>query len=93
MPASSGKTSKMIELESGSFFFKPAVIEADAGEIDIKVKNNQGYHTFVIDELNVREVINTGETIKFTAAPGRYTYYCDVPGHRENGQVGSLIVN
>lgn len=85
-------SSTVIELETGSFFFKPDTITADAGEINILVKKNQGYHLFVIDELNVRQVINEGETIKFTAKPGTYTYYCGVPGHRGNGQEGTLVV-
>jgi nitrite reductase (NO-forming) len=52
-------------------------------------------HDFIIDELGVStsEVPGGGsETVTINAAPGTYEYYCAVPGHKEFGMVGTLIV-
>lgn len=84
-----------IEIESRSFFFKPDVFEVKAGEkITVSVKSF-GDHTFVIDELGVNAKTPDGQTTKIEFTPtkkGVYRYYCSLPGHREAGQVGTLIV-
>ncbi len=52
-------------------------------------------HSFDIDELNVHVPVASGKqgVVLFTPTqPGSYTFYCGVPGHREAGMVGTLIV-
>ena len=52
-------------------------------------------HDFVIDEFDAHVVADAGETATggFTAAAaGRFTYYCSVPGHRDAGMTGALVV-
>jgi nitrite reductase (NO-forming) len=52
-------------------------------------------HSFDIDELNVHigAAPDTQGLILFTpTTPGTYTFYCGVPGHRELGMEGTLIV-
>ncbi|MCC7359835.1 MAG: cupredoxin domain-containing protein [Anaerolineales bacterium] len=52
-------------------------------------------HSFDIDELDVHASMPPGEAALalFTpTAPGIYTFYCNVPGHREAGMIGTLIV-
>ena len=49
----------------------------------------------VIDELDVHVAADGGGTAEggFRAdEPGRYTYYCSVPGHRDAGMEGTLVV-
>ena len=52
-------------------------------------------HNFNIDELGISsgdvQPGNTGE-VTINAEAGEYTYYCNVPGHREAGMVGTLTV-
>jgi plastocyanin len=82
----------VVTLVSGDYFFNPSNVTAQAGEITIVISDNSGIHTFVIDELGVNEVINTGTTFTFTAEPGTYRFYCDVSNHEALGMVGTLVV-
>jgi uncharacterized cupredoxin-like copper-binding protein len=51
-------------------------------------------HNFSIDELGVSVDIAPGETkqVVINAPAGTYEYYCNIPGHKEAGMVGTLIV-
>lgn len=83
-----------ITLDSGNFFFKPSKITLKKDEtVRIKVTND-GLHTFTIDELFVNQSLRGSEvTFDFTPEKaGTFTYYCAIPGHRERGQFGTLVV-
>ena len=84
-----------IDMVSGNFFFEPNTITASPGEsIRIEFTENSGFHTFVIDELDLSFSITEGEGLKFTAPtePGSYAFYCDIGSHRAFGMEGTLIV-
>lgn len=82
-----------INITSGNFFFRPSSVSVDKGEVTVTVEENAGTHTFVIDDLGVKESLLSGTSFTFTAdIPGSYQYYCDVPGHKEQGMLGSLQV-
>jgi plastocyanin len=52
-------------------------------------------HDWVVDELDVViGPLSGGETASGTvnAEAGEYEYYCSIPGHKEAGMVGKLIV-
>lgn len=54
-------------------------------------------HDFTVDELGIHEVLDPGgDTVMITipedAEPGEYVFYCSVPGHREAGMEGTLII-
>jgi plastocyanin len=52
-------------------------------------------HNFNIDALNVHSTtLASGgtETVTISAAPGTYQFYCNIPGHKEAGMVGTLTV-
>lgn len=55
-----------------------------------------GNHDWVVDQFNAKtKVLKAGEqeTIEFVAdEAGTFEYYCSVPGHRQAGMVGKLIV-
>ena len=88
---------KVVEIEAGSFYYKPNVIEVKRGEkVKITMKSVDMMHDFVIDELGVKMPIvksgNMGE-VEFTADQvGEFEFYCSVGQHRANGQVGTLKV-
>ncbi len=66
--------------------------------IGVTVTNGDGVeHDFNIEELGVHSehLTEKGEStrVTFTAeTPGTYTYFCTVPGHREAGMEGVLMV-
>jgi plastocyanin len=52
-------------------------------------------HTFDIGALNIHSgTVKSGEstTVTINAAPGEYRYECEIPGHKQAGMVGTLIV-
>jgi plastocyanin len=88
-------------IEMVSYFFEPNIMEAEAGQtLQVKLTSTDGtHHNFVIDELGVRSStlgVGESETIEIlipSDASGKtYTFYCSQPGHRQNGQVGTLTI-
>jgi plastocyanin len=72
---------------------------AEAGEVTIDFKNPQSLtHDVVIEDqsgedVGATELIGEGETSEtINLKPGKYTFYCSVPGHREAGMEGTLTV-
>lgn len=86
----------VIEINSVSFSFSPDVLNGKVGEeINIDVTAT-GQHTFTIDELGVDIVTPHGATTRVSFTPdraGTFEYYCAIPGHKEAGQVGAIIVS
>jgi len=84
-----------LTITSGNFFYSPKSLTLKKGE-PVKITfNNSGVHTFTVDELGINESIKgKNSVIEFTPAKsGTFEYYCAVPGHSENGMLGSLIIN
>jgi len=86
-----------VTVEASNFKFSQETITVKAGQkVKLTFKNTGGFHDVVIDELGVKTArINGGEeeVVEFVAAEaGEYAYYCSVPGHRQQGMEGMLIV-
>jgi len=84
-------------LATANYRFDPAELRARVGQtVTLRLENHDaGAHSFDIDELNVHTRMPAGKPALalFTpSTPGTYTFYCGVPGHRESGMVGTLIV-
>ena len=64
--------------------------------VRIKITVTSGMHDFKIDEFNVyadTKELNKDYVVEFMAdRTGEFIYYCTKPGHRQNGQWGTLIV-
>jgi mono/diheme cytochrome c family protein len=68
---------------------------AKPGRITIESKNGASIpHDIVIDGKGNGAQVTNGGVSKFTAdfAPGTYTFYCSVDGHRQAGMQGTLVV-
>lgn len=86
-----------LTVTAGDLFFEPAGLDAAPGTITIELVNEgSAQHTFVVEEVGDATVADAaaGETAtgSIDLEAGTYTVYCDVPGHREGGMVGTLTV-
>ncbi len=82
-----------VEMRNTAFLEK--TLNAQGGSISVAVSNHDLFwHTFTIDALhvNVDVPIGANRRVTFSAAPGRYEFYCRVPGHKAAGMKGILIV-
>ncbi len=83
----------------GSFEYDKTELDATAGPVTIAYDNPASLqHDVVLESEDGSEIGKTDlisqSTDEFTAElqPGSYTFYCDVPGHREGGMEGTLTV-
>jgi uncharacterized cupredoxin-like copper-binding protein len=82
----------------GQLRFDKKTLEAKAGKVTIVMKNPAPLsHNVSIEGAGVNEMGETvgqggTSTVSANLKPGRYTFYCSVPGHREGGMVGTLTV-
>ncbi len=80
---------------SKSFAFEPSTITGKVGKkLIIESYQPDIPHSFVIDELDVNERLTPGnKTFEFTPTKaGEFAITCTVPGHKEGGMVGKMIV-
>jgi len=83
-----------VEMRNTAFLQK--TLTAQGGSISVAVANHDLFwHTFTIDALhvNVDVPIGANRRVTFNAPPGRYEFYCRVPGHRAAGIHGILTVS
>lgn len=88
-----------ISVESGNLFFKPRTFTVpQPGVYLIKLTNTQsGEHTLVFGSKvpGFRlDVVGEGSTqqSKIDLKRGKYTFWCDLPGHRAAGMEGTITV-
>lgn len=90
-----GGTASLV-IESHDIFFQPAALEIPANtDVTIELPNlGAAAHDFSIDALGISVALPAGstESVVINAPPGEYEFYCNVPGHKEAGMVGTLIV-
>jgi len=96
-PATTGAAAaQSVEFVAHDIFFEPKEVTIPANtDVTAMIRNDGAApHNFSIDELGISIDLAPGSTEKtvINAPPGTYQYYCDVPGHKEAGMVGKLIV-
>lgn len=96
-----GEAATSVTLDAtDSLAFEPDTFTAAAGE-EVEVTLDCGptvEHTFVIEGYEDEAVVSecaAGESGSgtFTVEAGDYTFYCDVPGHREAGMEGTFTAS
>lgn len=85
-----------IPVRADNLSFDPSTISVRIGtNVAIDLTAVDALHDFTIDELSAHVTADQGDTATggfHAAPPARYTYYCSVPGHREAGMEGTLVV-
>lgn len=95
-PPGGGEVIEIPAAEQG-LAFAVEEVTAPAGEITLRMPNpSQIPHNIAVDEpeQQIGDIVGEGGVSEITLdfPPGEYEYYCSVPGHREAGMVGTLIV-
>ena len=96
-PASqpAGGAEGAVELRAAITGFVPPSLHVRGPLVRIALVNDDPMpHDFTIDELGVKVGVDPNATtnVRFRADPGTYTFYCSIPGHREAGMEGTLVV-
>lgn len=85
---------QIVSLEAGNFYFKPNALTVPAAtSVTIEIRNVAEIpHNFSIDALGVNTPIDPGQTasVTVTAPAGSFEFYCNLPGHKAAGMVGTL---
>lgn len=88
----------VVNLKAEDIKFDTMSLTARVGQaVTINFQNGGALeHSFVIDALSVKlEHVQAGQTATVTFTPtaaGTFTFYCNVPGHKEAGMQGTLTV-
>jgi plastocyanin len=90
-----GRLVKIQMLDAGeTYLYEPANLTFTVGEkITFKITSETEFHTFTIDELDIYETADAGESYEFTITfetAGTYRLYC-VP-HETLGMIGEVTV-
>ena len=93
----SGSAQMTLDIKGGNFFFDPKNPQAPAGVDAIKLTSEGGQHTLVfaggkVPGFKLEASSGNSAQLKVNLKPGKYTFYCDIPGHRAAGMEGTLTV-
>jgi len=76
--------------------FSATTLTANHGTVTVDFTNNDLFwHTFTVSALNVdiRAPVKGSRQLSFTAPPGTYEFFCAIPGHKQIGMRGTLIIH
>ncbi len=95
---SGGDGAAAFTVVSHDIYFDPAELTIPADQDVVVHLPNEGAapHNFSIDDLDISVDQAPGETdlqTTINAPAGDYEYYCNVPGHKEAGMVGTLTAD
>jgi plastocyanin len=85
-----------VKVEASNFEFAPGDLEIDAQEeIGLDLVSAEGPHDFAVEGLGLVNDVADGEDkvqrLRIDQ-PGEYTFFCTLPGHRDGGMEGTLVV-
>lgn len=86
---------EMVDGEPKPHFSVNEIVVNKGDKVRIKITDTSGMHDFKIDEFGVytNTPLNQEVFVEFIAdKSGSFVYYCTKPGHRANGQWGTIKV-
>jgi manganese oxidase len=94
--AGSGGTASTVDVSLSEFKID-GNLTAAPGDVTLAVSNaGSAQHTLVVEQSGVKTpLLNAGDSATLALgnlAPGTYTLFCDVPGHRAAGMETTLVV-
>lgn len=92
---SSESGSSSTSVTAKEYKFNPSDITVDASPFTLELKNEGAIeHDFSVKGTDVVVLAKASEaaTGEVELDPGTYTFFCSVPGHREEGMEGTLTV-
>ena len=95
--SSSGQTVKLAADTSGQLKFDKKTLKAKSGQFTIAFTNSSSIpHAVEVEGHGVEKktptITNGNNTLALNLKPGKYEFYCPVPGHRQAGMQGTLTV-
>jgi plastocyanin len=97
-PTTSGTALKLSAPSSGTPAFNTNTLSASSGQVTIDFSNpSPVQHDVAIaqgSKIIAKSDLISGGSISVSSSlkPGKYLYYCTVPGHRQAGMQGTLTV-
>lgn len=94
-PAGEAATLQIAADPDGALAYDQTALAAPTGTITVEFTNEAALgHDFRIDEVGAGTSIfaEGSESLTVELEPGEYTFFCSVPGHRDAGMEGKLIV-
>ena len=87
-----------LTVEAFDIGFKEKELKIGPGKVGIEYVNTGSIgHTFVLEGVPGKKLSTPSGGSKdigqYDVQAGTYTYYCDIPGHRQGGMEGKLIVD
>jgi plastocyanin len=93
--SSTGLTGTALAISATNARFSATTLVADHGMVTVDFTNNDLFwHTFTVTSLGVdiRIPVKGHGQASFNAAPGTYEFFCAIPGHKQIGMRGTLVI-
>lgn len=84
-----------VTITGHDIYFDPAEVTIKAGPVTFILPNEgAAEHDFSIDALGIQVNMPAGttQTLEADIPAGTYDFYCNIPGHKDAGMVGTLVV-
>jgi len=93
-----GSTLKLTADPGGALKFDKTQLSAKSGKVTIQMENaSQTPHAVEVEgsgvEKESKTVTGGSSSVTVDLKPGKYEFYCPVPGHKQAGMKGTLTVS